>query len=505
VALERAEYNSTFREAGDIDSGKIRRRRLIGICVDVLGAHPLIILGKEQEWLFQVPDHLRMHVRQAAKRYHGFEIQPILMEKLHVGDLMEGLELDDYPTTAPLLHTIRNQIEVERLRSISLANNITIRDSTVAILLRGCVSLSHLNLRGCVNVKNGAFTEKVVQSLTELSYLNVSYTQVTGKALSMLYSNCPKLSNLKLAGCKITEGTNIQQLFPHQSDVLTNLKIRHCAWTPAEMEYILKQFPNLQTLDCSSPTGSNPLSFRPFINIDHPSQVRKFNFSNCPGLEYKPREVRKFFELYTKLEHLYLTAALLHEQTRFLQLLIPKPTLQQLKTAFLPGLRFAELHLSTFFDHATNLEHLDVSKTHTTFTTEILSYMHEGELCVSHLRILSLEDNPVSDESASLICCFPTLRSLFLRGASISRNGLRDIVYGCPWLEKLDLASCRGIDVRERRSLLRTLREEFREHLEEARRAGKVLKPESQKWYCIRTFTSDGEERDGLVLSLDRV
>ena len=193
----------------------------------------------------------------------------MLIEKLFIKDEMEELNLDDFPgVTNTFLSGLNKRIELDRLTTLSLVNDTQIRSSGLALFLRKCVNLSHLNLKGCVELKNETFPEKTVKQLSQLSYLNVSFTQVTGKALATVYSLCPKLATLKLAGCKVIGGKDsIANVFPQKSETLINLKLRHCTITQSQLHHILETLPNLQTLDCSSSWTSTVRSLRPFLSL----------------------------------------------------------------------------------------------------------------------------------------------------------------------------------------------------------------------------------------------
>ena len=72
-------------------------------------------------------------------------------------------------------------------------------------------------------------------------------------------------------------------------------------------------------------------------------------------------------------------------------------------------------------------------------------------------------------------------------------------MFACPWLEQVDLRSCRGIVIENRRTLLDSLRKELGEYLAEARKTGTVLETVSGVWYRLEHFQSEGEEREGLM------
>jgi hypothetical protein len=439
-----------------------------------------------------------VYVRNAARRHYsgdqgsGKQMQPVLLEKMFLADGMEVLNLDDFSgVTNAFLHTVASRLDSELLTSISIVNNQRITGRPVASLLQGCENLKYLNLKGCIKLKNETFPESVVKKLKNLIYINLSFTQVEPKVLASLYRHCTKLETFKLANCKF--GRDIKLIFPHPSDTLKSLKLRHRALSPGQLEYILEIFPNLETLDYSSSTAVTRRSVREFINIQHPSQLRKLNLSNCPDLAMvKPAELKSLFTIHSKLEHIYLTGVRVDLNT-----VIPEDSFGNFKTFFMPALsNYATGLLPTLLKLGHNLTYLDLSRTHLNFNR--YDYSEPLILNVPNLRTLSLEGTHVADESAGTISKLNTLHSLFLRNTVISAKGMRVIIYACPWLDEVDLTGCRRIDVRQRRTLLPTLRNEFYESLVKARETGEVL-TDGDEMYKVETFYNGHEEREGLL------
>jgi Leucine-rich repeat (LRR) protein len=496
--LERAEYSSTNRGRGG--SSNAGQSNLITLCASTVASNPDIILRQEQLWE-AVPEHLKDYIRNATRRLYASgdsvshkQIQPVALVKIFISPDMGVLDLDEFSgVTNAFLRTVHSRVDPQNLTYISLVNGQNLNSKAVASLLKDCVNLSYLNLKGCIALKNDSLPEKIVQQLTKLKYINVSYTQIGGKALALVYEHCRELETLKLAGCNFLEGLNITKMFPHPSINLISLKVRHCAITPAQLDHILESFPNLQTLDYASSTSGAFRSLRPFLNISHESQLRKLNLSNCHQLDLTRRpDLAKFFEIHPKLEHIYLSNIKVN-----LNHVIPTESLIKLKTIFFPGALTARSFLPTVFETARNLTYLDLSQTEITLHPD--DYDLPMVFKVPNLRTLSLQDTRVSDASADLIAQIHTLRSLFLRGTVMSAVGVRIIVYSCPWLEEIDVTGCRRIELRERRTLFATLQKEFLERLVEARDTGKVCDSLSGNWYKLERFRDEDEERDGLV------
>jgi hypothetical protein len=484
VALERAEHASTFR--GTDIAHKRQLSNLAAVCVDLIGHRPDMILQDPELWKM-IPNHLKYRIQKASRRYRGSELTPSLLEKLFAVDDMDVLDLDDLPgVSSGLLRAVTSNVDLSTLTFISMVGCTRINSNAVASLLRHSPNLSHFNVKGCVNLSDAAFPEKIlVKELKQLTYVNLSFTQVGAKSLTLLYAHCPKLEVLKLAGCKITD-KQIPQIFTHPSDVLVSLKFRHCNVSNASLKRILENFPNLHTLDFSS---TDLRSLRPLLAIPHQSQLRKLNISNCRELRPSQAEFSELFRCNPDLEHIYTTNARLDD--------IPSESLEKLKTLFVPGMYSAQYFLPHLTQHGHNLTYLDLSRSDVDFRT--VGYYSVQVFNTPNLRILSLQDTHIHDDGAELLSQIHSLRSLFLRGTAISAVGLRQIVYGCPWLEEVDLSSCRRIDFRERRTILATLQTEFKEKLAEVGETGQIWIPELSDLYIRKTVQNGDEERDALV------
>lgn len=468
--------------------------RFVRVCADVVGSNPEIILRQAETWDL-LPEHLKLYVRNATRRHHASELQPVLLEKLFIEDNMHSLDLDQLPgVTNGFLRSLHNRLDRSILTKLSLVENEVISASAISAFLKDCNNLEHLNLKRCYNITNDVFKEDVTKSLSNLIYLNLSFTRVTGSAIAQVYTNTPKLATLKMAGCALREGRSVKNVFPHPSNTLLTLKLRHVTLNPQDIRHILTSFPNLQNFDCSSAPASNPFSLTTFIKMQHPSELRKINLSNLPSLSlYSAKLLDEFFTVHDKLEHVYLTGVKVNPTTA-----IPPSSLARLKTLFLPELTWSPDFLPTCLKVASNLTYLDLSKTRISFSQE--DYAQPLVFNVPHLQILSLENAAVDDFSAETITNMHTLRALFLRNTLISALGVRIIVFACPWLEEVDVSTCRNIPTLERRTLMQTLQRDFWGLLRQAREEGPVLDSESMRTFVLEKLYSEGEERDGLVV-----
>ena len=465
---------------------------MVRVCADIIGTHPKIILRQAETWDL-LPSHLKVFVRSAARRHHASELQPVLIDKVFIEDDMQSLDLDHLSrVTSGFLRSLHSRLDRSILTSLSLVENEVIGVSAMASFLKGCNNLERLNLKRCYNITNDVFKD-VAKSLANLTYLNVSFTRVTGSAIAPIYASAPKLAIVKMAGCTLCDGRRVKHVFPHPSLNLLTLKLRHVALNAQDIHHILASFPKLQNFDCSAAPSSSPISLATFMELPHPSELRKLNLSNLPNFRLSSVNLLyHFFKVHDKLEHVYLTGIRVNFATA-----IPRSSLARLKTLFLPELSCSSPDfLPTCLEFASNLTYLDLSKTLIPFTFFSNDSMKFLVCNVPHLQVLSLENAAIDDLSTIAIARIHTLRSLFLRNTQISMFGVRTVVFACPWLEELDVSSCRKIPLMARRTLLQILRWEFWQRLEEAHETGLAM---DGKKFVVEKLYSEGEEREGLI------
>ncbi|KAI0815192.1 hypothetical protein BC629DRAFT_849886 [Irpex lacteus] len=80
----------------------------------------------------------------------------------------------------------------------------------------------------------------------------------------------------------------------------------------------------------------------------------------------------------------------------------------------------------------------------------------------SPLEELILNNTGVGDDAAPYISCCSSLRVLELGSTKFTSDGLFTILDGCPKIERLNLTSCRGIKIAERRNFFQIYERHYR-------------------------------------------
>ncbi|THH21456.1 hypothetical protein EW146_g89 [Bondarzewia mesenterica] len=354
------------------------------------------------------------------------------------------------------------------LMNLELTGFDSILDRNFAALLSYLPSLRVLNLRGCTKV--GPKTVAAATLCSNLTSVNLNYTSVTPISLVPLLVSCrDRLEVLKLAGV-----ANWAKDGHFSLPALTTLKLRQTSLTDNSFNVFLPICPNLRRLDLS------------FTGVRHPTQ---FSVSS--------------------LEKLSLTSTVVSTDD-LVAIILKLPRLRTLAIGALGGgqgkasaignttaMTMTDDGLQKLADALKNDEYLEsvslVGNSKLGMTARArgdgaLSYFVAcvgrrlkrlnlagiASLRSSHLAGLTVdrgEDVPrleelilnntgVDDEASGHIASCPSLETLELAGTKFTSAGLFPILDACPMLTKLDLTSCRGVRVVDRRRFFQVWEEE---------------------------------------------
>ncbi|KAL4068223.1 hypothetical protein V8B97DRAFT_870036 [Scleroderma yunnanense] len=376
-----------------------------------------------------------------------------------------------------LKQTIASITRNDGLRELCLIGFDKYPDSLFASLISSLPQLRILVLRGCTQISTK--TADAAASCSALICVNLNYTTVTPVSLAGVLTLCPCLEVLKVAGIPSWTDATFTKLLDRLSctpDIvfknLRNLKLRQLSLSDASVQPFLARCPNLRRLD---------------ISFTH---VRRHPFATNVNLS---------------LEKISLTSINM-QATDLIALVAMMPDLRTLAVGALGSgqsfsaamgnssvMNMTDESLARLTDVLEGFESLEkvslVGNSKLGLTSRrggaLADFVQKvGRRC-KHLRSrhlsglmaeisgagpplleeLKLNHTSIDDEAAPYLSCCSSLVSLKLVGAKITSTGLFPIIDACPRLEQLDLTSCRGIKVADRRRFFEVWEHEWKDQV----------------------------------------
>ncbi|KAI0094679.1 hypothetical protein BDY19DRAFT_913980 [Irpex rosettiformis] len=462
---------------------------LTSLCIRVFVTHFKVLSadGPSREsvkaWLIRIPETLVPRILSGLR-----ETCPTFLSNEFISAyLLRGSTLalgDDLPGVgAKTISAIARLGSRELLREVDLRGLYKIPDKAFASVLANLPNLQALSLRECTKV--GPQTVEAAANCPRLESVNFSYTAVTPISLVSIIRNCKELRVLKLAGAPNWTDANISKLWralgvsandDFRLPNIRTLKLRQTSVTDATLITFLTICPNIRRLDLS------------FTGIRHPpplfanTSLEKLSLTST---QVSSSDVLKIVSGLTGLKKLSLgalgrgggsattvvnTTALTFRDDALRGLTNKLATFENLESINLAGnLNLGSITHGALFDFISR-----VGRKCKTLNLSGLSHLEckdlEGLLPVSDgkefepslLEVLVLNNTPVGDSAAPYISCCSSLRILELGSTKFTRDGLFTILDGCRKLETLNLTSCRGLKIAERRNFFEVYDREHR-------------------------------------------
>ncbi|KAF8641238.1 hypothetical protein AX17_000872 [Amanita inopinata Kibby_2008] len=355
------------------------------------------------------------------------------------------------------------------IRELELSGFDKMADTTFASALK---HLTNLRAQGSGCSKVGAETmSAIVGSCPDLKTANLNYTSVNPASVARLVMACPGLESLKLAGIQNWANATFPK-FLHAIDQelelpnLRTLKIRQTQLGDASITALINRCPNLQSLDASFTLLKHPTAL---LSPLHVPPLQKLSLTSTL---ISPHDLCQLLPLFPNLQTLSLGAL---GASRGSQASISNTSAMTMDDRTLRAVTEA----IAFFPH---LEHISlVGNTKLGTTTKTDSALAEfisrvGRSCkrlnlagipslrsadlagllsrdgdMASLETLIMTNASIDDEAGVYISACANLKTLVVAGTRFTSNGLFPVLNACPLLEKLDLTSCRGISVVDRR------------------------------------------------------
>ncbi|KII93332.1 hypothetical protein PLICRDRAFT_171104 [Plicaturopsis crispa FD-325 SS-3] len=350
-----------------------------------------------------------------------------------MGNTLQELELRDFPKCS-------DKVFAQLLARLPLLKKLSLRECTKAASLTIQAATKHCPL---------------------LTIVNFNFTSVTPLSLvPFLISRGDHLESLKLAGLPNWTDATFNKLLAgvhalnadFQMPSLHTLKLRQTMLSDVSLHVILATCPNLKRLDVSftlirrmPPAGtvcrleklmltSTSVVFEDInVSIDGMPELKSISIgAMSSGRNYLTMGNAELVALtphlarLEKLESLSLVGNARLDQSSVMRQFIRDAgrRCKILNLASLPGLR------SSYLDGLAPMGPDDTP---------------------SPLEILDLSNSAVDDDAVPYISSCPSLRILNIGSTGFTKEGIFQILDACPMIEQLNLTSCRGVRVTERR------------------------------------------------------
>ncbi|ETW87856.1 hypothetical protein HETIRDRAFT_413759 [Heterobasidion irregulare TC 32-1] len=350
----------------------------------------------------------------------------------------------------------------------------TILDQGFAAVVTHLTSLRVLNLRGCTKVGQKTI-ETAAKRCPNLTTVNLNYTSVSPVSLVPLLLTCQKhLEVLKLAGISSWANTTIVKalsLLPQGGvlcfPALRTLKLRQTSLTDISLNLLLPSCPALRRLDIS------------FTGIRHPHQFMQGSRIALEKLSLTSTAVSSDFlvtaiSCIPSLRILSIgalgggpgqapairnTTAMTLTDDALSCLVDVLDTYESIKSISLVG--NTKLGMTGGRNRALadfvarigrRLKVLNLAGIPSLRSEDLIGLLvdNAGQE-PSRLQELILNNTAVDDDAAPYISSCSSLETLEVAGTKFTSRGLFTIVDACTLLTKLDLTSCRGVRIVDRR------------------------------------------------------
>ncbi|KAH9898467.1 RNI-like protein [Cubamyces lactineus] len=428
-------------------------------------------------WLKGLPDALSQKVFTALRH----SCPTLLQHGFIVANFLRGNTValgDDLPGVNRLtIFAIGDMSTKDQLQALELTGLAKIPDATFATVVSKLPNLRKLNLRGCTKVSQET-VKAAAEHCQHLEIVNLNYTAVPPLSLATLLLNCKQLSTLKVAGIPNWLWNALPIADGFQLPSLRSLKLRQAALGDAVLNPILAICPNLERLDLSF-----TLVKRPVLPTGHLLEKIVLTSTKIPS-----SDLIAMMSPLTRLKVLAVGAmgggqgssaaisntsamTLTDETLRSLtDILVGCPDIERVnlvgntKLGF-TGRRGPDAALAYFVRKVgRRCRHLNLAGITSLRSSDLEGLAHPDGLDDGppQLLHLNLNNTSVDDTSAPYISACVHLQALELASTKFSSAGLFPIIDACERLVKLDLTSCRGVRVGDRRRFFEVWEEEWR-------------------------------------------
>ncbi|KAH9937628.1 uncharacterized protein B0H18DRAFT_203465 [Fomitopsis serialis] len=452
---------------------------LTAVCIRVFADNLRILSENHPVWenvrsLLQVlPDPLAQRLFSTLKTTCPQFISDELIESYFIRPPVVALDRGLPGVNRRTFVAIRDSTINSQLQELHLTDFDKDGDTVFASIISKLPSLRVLVLRGCSKVGEKT-CNTVVQTCPSLAVLNLSHTSVTPAFVAPILLACRDLEVLKVAGisswtdaafAKLTAAFSKDEDF--QLPKLRTLKLRQTSLSDNALVPFMKACPNLRRVDLS------------FTQIRFPwhllrgKPVEKLSLASTPVLG------KALLDTISRLPHIVtLNVAALggsqgsHTASPNLFAMSINDDILRGLTDMLQTSRLERINLvgstkigmtgshgrreSVVGDFVRRVGRkckvLNLSNVPALRSADLEGLVSEtaGDP-PPMIQVLLLNNTLVDDAAAPFISACTDLENLGISGTRFTSGGLYPVVDACPRLHKLDLTSCRGVRVVDRR------------------------------------------------------
>ncbi|KAJ4486359.1 RNI-like protein [Lentinula aciculospora] len=422
--------------------------------------------------LHLLPDSILFRLFAHLKKSHPEFLPHEFIVTYFLRGLSLSLSFDSLPgankSTVLAIPRLNSQV-----RDLDLSGFSQLADDVLAKVVAQLHCLKSLILRNCTKAGSKTITA-IVKSCPEIRSLNLSDTSVSPAAIAeLLIAHGDQLEVLKIAGLqRWTDATFMAQLHPYVKEQqvsmpkLRTLKLRGLQLSDSSIDFLVSLSPNVRRLDISFTATKRPILFT----------SRRDLYSACAHLSAPPLEKLSVTSTPVVMSDLLLSiTALSNLQTLSLGALgavgsmgvasatalndATLPKLTNVLQAF-PNLRSvnlvsnSRLSKNSLFDFIQQVGrkclYLNLAGI-TSMRSDALASLLPMDGTQPALETLILNNTSVGDDSGAYIACCCDLVRLEVEGTKFTSDGLFPIIDACPKLQILNLTSCRGVRIADRR------------------------------------------------------
>ncbi|CAL1695972.1 unnamed protein product [Somion occarium] len=447
-----------------------------------LAQHPSIFESL-RPWLKVLPDALVPRLFATLRAI----CPTILSHAFIVAYLLRGPSItltSDLPGVNKFTVSAIGDSSREQICELVLSNLEKITDETVASVVAKLPALHVLDLRGCTKV-GPKTTAAVATGCPHLNKLNLNYTSVTPVSLAPILKGCGELEVLKVGGIPNWTDATVSKLWTAldldetSEFVLPNIKslnIRQMPLSDPVVNQLLAVCPNVERLDVS------------------------FTYVRHPPLLLNNKSLQKLSITSTRISPAHL-----------LTITSDLPNLKSLSVGALGGGQGSSAAISNTsamtltdqtlrdltdrLEECHQLEHVSlvgntklgslgrkdsaiadfirrVGRRCTRLNMAGIPSLRSSDLeglppdlageDSPRLKTLILNNTSIDDTAAPYLSSCTCLETLELAGTKVTSTGLFVIIDACPRLSQLNLTSCRGIGVVDRRRFFEVWEKEWK-------------------------------------------